>query len=106
MDAGLEKEARNRDWLRRRRAAEALAGQASPEALSLLLRLIRDWHAGVRVAAAEALGGILDARSAVALCGALGDRSIPVRLRAEEAVVRLGSLALEPLCSTLKDGNV
>ena len=59
-----------------------------------------------RCAAAEALAARADPAAVSPLCRALQDRDAVVRMKAGEALVRLGEQAVLPLCRTAERGAV
>ena len=61
--------------------------------LQAMLQMLTDWDAEVRLAGAESLGRLGDARANEILTDALGDRSEWVRQAAGEALRRIGGEA-------------
>jgi len=71
-----------------------------------LIKALKDSDRWIRRAAAEALGGIGDARAVEPLIQALKDRDVDVRKAAANALGKFGKPAVRPLIRALKDMDV
>jgi HEAT repeat protein len=105
-----------RAWKIRMEAAKALGELGDPVAVEALSAALHDPEAGVRAAAARALGGIGDERAVAPLLAVLGKKvtfgygGAPIhafaaerdaKTAARDALVRLGAVAVAPLCTAL-----
>jgi len=95
---------KDKQWVVRRSAAEALGKLKDPRAVEPLIKALKDKDSGVRRSAAEALGKLKDPRAVEPLIGALKDEYPLVRWSVAEALGELRDpRAVEPLIKALKD---
>lgn len=95
-----------RKWSERAHAAEVLGLAAMPEAVPALVEAIRDPHedvGSVKLAAAEALAKLRDAKAVPLLVEALHVVDEHASPRVADALVRFGAAAVEPLIDLLAD---
>lgn len=84
----------------------ATAAQLLPKARHYLIAALGDEQAPVRLAAAEALGGMADAETVVALRGSLQHADALMRRSAATALGQVGAKdAVVPLITLLRDGE-
>ncbi|MBC7248316.1 MAG: HEAT repeat domain-containing protein [Actinobacteria bacterium] len=87
-------------------AAAALGRVGDQAAVQALIDALRDIHPRVRKAAARSLGGMGRRKAVEPLIEALEDPDEEVRREVVEALVRIGSAAMQPLVAALKEGSV
>jgi HEAT repeat protein len=94
---------KDKDYDVRESAAEALGKIGDSRAIEPLLAAMKDKHDGVQNSAAEALAKIGDSRAISALLVGLKSTGLSGKSYRFELLVKIGTPALEPLITTLKD---
>ncbi|EFM11952.1 PBS lyase HEAT domain protein repeat-containing protein [Paenibacillus curdlanolyticus YK9] len=93
------------DWQHRYAAFDRLA-TATPEALPLLERALKDDNASIRRLAVVYLGDLRSAEAMPLLFTALRDKSVSVRRTAGDTLSDIGdAAAIEPMIESLRDSN-
>ncbi len=89
----------------REKAARTLGLMGDPRAVGALVEALRDIHPRVRKAAAWSLGQTGRRKGVEPLIASLEDPDGEVREEAAEALVRIGTPALQPLVTVLREGS-
>ncbi len=97
---GLIKALAHKDWKIRHKAELALEG-IGDQAVTPLIKALKNNNNSVRLGAAKTLGEVGDQRAIDPLIGALGDSDEQVRWRAASALELIGKPVVEPLLQGL-----